>query len=128
MALTQQYKVTWNEKFYKVISYTASSAVAVSESIAPGVPFQLAEVRIMADATPTTSEDFTVTLNSGAGATFDQVIYSADLNSTDVPVQVAFDPLRTYGAADALDIAYTNTDTNTVTVEVIIRVPYNSKF
>ena len=130
MALTQQYEVTWNSKFKRVRSYTGTSATAINETVGPitsgGVnqPFQLVEIRIMADDTPSDPENFTITLDSGAGATFDQVIYSADLSVTGIPVQNLFDENRVYGPDDKLDIDYANTGTDTVTFEIIVRVPY----
>jgi len=124
MALTQQYDVTWNEKFTRVQSHTGQSAVAVNESFAPGVPFQLVEIRIASDGAATTSENFTLTLDSGAGAAWDQVYYSVDPSSSSFPIQHLFDARRWFGADDAIDIAFANTETNTISFELIIRYPH----
>lgn len=123
MALTEQYTVTWNEKFSKRRSVTGQSSIAVSESFAPGKPFQLIELRIQSDGAVNTSEEFTLTLDSGAGADWDQEIYGKDLSEAgSIPWQFLFDQNRSYGPNDAIDIAYANTDTNKISFELIFRL------
>lgn len=136
MALTKYYEQRWNEKFLRTVSYIGGGATngtnAVNETLDLGnIAFQIQELRVMADATPLASENFTLTLDSGAATAaapviavtnWDQLIYSVDLSVSDVPHQHLFDARRTYGPADVIDIDYTNTDGNIVTFELIIRV------
>lgn len=136
MALTKYYEQRWNEKFLRTVSYIGGGAAdgtsAVNETLDLGnIAFQIQELRVMADATPLASENFTLTLDSGAATAdapviavtnWDQLIYSVDLSVSDVPHQHLFDARRTYGPADVIDIDYTNTDGNIVTFELIIRV------
>ncbi len=99
-----------------VLKMRATGAVAISESIAvpTGQNYQLVSVTLNLNTAPTTSENFTVTINDAINAVYDVVIYSLNLASgstTDLVYQPTF-PLILSGG-DSLDIAYTNTDTKT---------------
>lgn len=125
MALTTQYTALWNDKFLKLRSVTGTGAGVINETLSLQTMGQLVEIRIQSDGAATTSENFTVKLDSGAGATFDQVLYSVDLSVSGTPVQYTFSEREGFfGEKDAIDIDYPNTETNTVTFELIYRMPY----
>ena len=80
---------------------------------------RLVGMTVHVDAAPTTSEDFTVTLNSSLGAQYDTILYSLDLSTgstTDVLYTEFNLPLF---PGDAVTTTYTNTDANTVAVVLI---------
>lgn len=81
---------------------------------------RLIGMTVHVDAAPTTSESFTVTLNSVLGADYDTVIYSLDL-ATDSTTDVLYTDfnLPLY-PGDAITTAYTNTDANTIGVVFIL--------
>jgi hypothetical protein len=122
MALTVQESVTWNEKFKKVVFLTGTGGGAIAETFNPDVPFQLVELRVESSGAVTTSQEFTVSLDSGAGATFDQELYGVDLSTSGVPHQYLWDENRTFMSTDEIDIAYTNTDANTITFILVVRI------
>ncbi len=66
------------------------------------------------DAGPTTSEDLTLTLDSGSGAGYDCVLLTTDL-STAATTDVYVEFNQRFAADDAIDIAYANTDTANIT-------------
>ena len=73
-------------------------------------------------AAPTTSENFTITLNHATAAAYDTLLYSLDL-STGSTVDLAWfldEPLYLL-PDDSLDIAYTNTDTGTYGLSVVLK-------
>lgn len=109
---------TWDTKNVQVTRATATGAVAVATTLAPGVAFRIIEVRIHLSAASATSENFTIALDSYAGAAYDAVILSQDLNgSTDfvwVPAE-----RRYFHKTDELDFAWANTDTRTYGLEIL---------
>ena len=96
-----------------------TGAVAISGTTgALTRPARLSAILVLLDAAPTTSESLTVTLDSADGAAYDTVIYSKDLvGITSLAVTDINLPLA---AGDELDVAYTNTDTNTVGVRLVL--------
>ena len=78
---------------------------------------QLYNVLLHIDALPTTSESLTITVNADAGT--DHLIYSVDPSaSTGSTWDLFWDPEPSLGLAegDTVTIAYTNTDTNAISV------------
>ena len=70
-------------------------------------------------ATPTTAEDFTLTLNANAGAAYDVVFYREDPVALGLVNDLVIDGInRELMAGDGIDIAYTNTDAATIGVSV----------
>ena len=57
----------------------ATGAAAIATSYAPGVAFWLEGVTCHFNSAPTTSEDFTITLNAKAGAVYDAVLMRVNL-------------------------------------------------
>lgn len=108
---TTEYNLTTG--LLKIENGTATSgAIAVSLTVARVA--QITSVTLNLDAAPTTSENFTITLNSVAGAAYDTLLYSLDL-STGSTTDVLWMPDQPFWIqpGDAIDVAYANTDANT---------------
>lgn len=101
-----------------------TGAGAIAETLAPGVPFRLLRIEAHWSAAPTTSENFTVTLDAANGATYDAVLTSVNPSTTS-----ATSVVNTYGegfefeAKDEIDIAYANTDTRTIAGRIVYETP-----
>ena len=101
------------QKRYRFQNFTGAGAI--SEALSPGVPFRLLRIEAHWSAAPSDSESFTVTLDAGDGSTYDVL-----LDSVDPSVGSQTDLVFTYGEGyeyakdDEIDIAYTNTGTDTV--------------
>lgn len=106
----------------QVYSYT--SAIAVAASCAIKDEIYVTEVMIHFSAAPTTSEDLTITKNALDGPTYDTLEYSTDpsvTSMTDLSWRPGGRGLPLING-DSLDIAYTNTDTRTITVSVYYEI------
>lgn len=100
---------------------TPAGSETIDVIIKPEVPFTLHETRLTVNTAATTAEDFSTTLDSNAGASWDLVIDPvAMLGETDIhrmPVrQFRFDD------GDALLFDWTNTDGRTWALEVVYGV------
>lgn len=97
---------------------TGATAIAVSTDALP-LPYRLLTVTCKFNAAPTTSENFTATLNAVGGAAYDTVLLSTDPSVTSA-TSIVYSPdepiLLMKG--DQIDVAYTNTDTKTYGVEI----------
>jgi hypothetical protein len=94
---------------------STSTATALSFVISGANQIRILCVNI--DALPTTSENLTITLNAAAGS--DHVLYSVDPSvSSGTQWDLFWNPEPALGLAegDIVTVAYTNTDTNTVSV------------
>lgn len=98
----------------------ATGAAAIAESIPARSDIGIRSVRLNLSAAPTTSENFTVTINSNAGSAYDLVLLSEDL-SVDSVTDLLWIPAKEVYIAkdDVLDIAWTNTNTRTWGLEVV---------
>ena len=103
---------------YKV-NATGGAAISASLTVPAGRHYQLVSVSVKMSAAPTTSENFTITLNCNAGSDYDVLLYSVDLaagSTTDLfwapDDRVLLEP------GDAIDVAYTNTDSNTYGLQI----------
>ena len=103
---------------YKV-SVTGAAAIAASLTVPASATYQLVSVTMHADAAATTSENLTITLNANAGAAYDTLLYSLDLSAASTVDLVWYpdEPLLLEGG-DAVDVAFTNTDTDTYGVQI----------
>jgi hypothetical protein len=92
-----------------------TSAVALAGVIAPSTntAWELISVTVNFDTAPTTSENLTLTLNSGQGSDYDTVIRSTD-PSVGSATAVEFLLNERFASGDSIDLAYTNTDTRTI--------------
>ena len=86
-------------------------------TLAPGVAFQIEEVRVHLSAAGGASENLTVTLDSDTGAAYDVVLASQDMELVQDWVWQPSRP-HMFQADDEIDIAYTNTNGRTYGVEV----------
>jgi len=103
----------------KTVKDNATGAVAIALSVAITKPTRLVSLTLHFSAAPTTSEDFTITLNSNTGATYDTLLYSLDL-SVGSTVDLVWIPDSDIflEIGDSVDIAYPNTDTGTYGVQL----------
>jgi len=97
----------------RVENATAGSGAIAASMTALRVA-RITNVTLNLDATPTTSENFTITFNSVTGAAYDALLYSVDLaNESTTDVLWMPDQPLWMQPGDAIDVAYTNTDGNT---------------
>ena len=104
------------------VNVTSAVAIAASVTVPAGDTYQLVSVTMHADAAASTSEDFTITLDAHAGAAYDTLLYSLDLSAAST-VDLLWqpdEPLLLEGG-DAIDVAFTNTDTDTYGVQITVR-------
>lgn len=98
----------------------ATGAAAIAETLAPGVTFRLLRVELHLSSAPSTSQDFTITLNAGNGSAYDVVIHKEDLSVGSITdLTIPFGEGFEYEADDEIDIAYTNTDTRTYGLRIV---------
>jgi len=109
---------TWDTKYEKIHYARATGASALAKTLAPGVPFRLIEVRIHLSAASATSENFTITMDSGTNAVHDMLLYSKDMNGVS-DVAWILEENRYFESADELDFAWANTNTRTWGLELI---------
>jgi len=103
------------------VNGTGALAIATSMTVPAGRTYQLLSVSLKYNTAPTTSEDFTVTLNANAGAAYDVVLYTVD-PSVDAVTSLLWQPDEPVylEGGDAIDVAYTNTDTRTYGVQITV--------
>ena len=101
------------------VNGTGAAAIATSLTVPAGQSYQLVSVSLKYSAAPTTSENLTVTLNTNAGAAYDTVLYTVDpsVGAITSLLWQPDEPLYLEGG-DAVDVAYTNTDTRTYGVQI----------
>lgn len=94
----------------------ATGAAAVAMTVAPGVAWQLEEIRIHLSAGGAAT-NLTATVDAGAGAAYDVVVLTQAMNAvTDYIYQP--DRPHVFGPTDELDIAYANGGGATYGIEV----------
>jgi hypothetical protein len=103
--------------------YRATGAADIAEALAPGVDFELLEVRLHLSAAGGAAQAFTTTLDGGVtDDVYDFLIDSQDMNTvTDHSWQGANSSMI-FGEDDVIDFAWTNTNTRTWGLEVFIRI------
>ena len=95
----------------------ATGAAAIAVTIAPGHAWQLHEIRVHLSAVGA-SGSLTATMDAGAGATYDAVIFSQDMTSvTNLLWQPELPVI--FNASDELDIAWANAGGKTYGIEII---------
>ena len=95
--------------------------MAVTHAVPAGDTHRLMSVSCAFNAAPTTSENFTITLDANAGANYDVLLYSLDpsaASTTDIFWQPDA-PILLEGG-DAVDVVFANTDTRTYGVQVTV--------
>ena len=111
--------------------YTTTGAAAISKATTvvedyPARDWKIRRLEVTFSTAPTTSENFTVTrsiLNKSAGERPLTVLFSQDPSATSATsiLQIWEDGIAMQ-AGDEVTIAYTNTDTRTVTAELEVEV------
>ena len=102
----------------KRYSQSSSSAVALNCTINPGGAM-LHSVYVHVDASVTSSEDLTISVDSVDGADYDTVFATQDLQNLTDYVYIPSAPLP-FKKGDIIKVAYPNSDTNTVGVQVSV--------
>ena len=84
--------------------------------------YRLVSVTLHLNTAPTTSEDFTITLDSHAGAIFDTLLYTLDLSAASV-TDLVWQPDEEIflEGDDAIVIAYDNTDVRNYGVQLTMK-------
>lgn len=119
MAMTMKTKlIDVKENLY---SAKATGAVALAETLAPGVAFELKEVRIHLSAAGTAG-DFTITMDNDYGANYDVVLFTQDMTSLTSLAQTYYNKERRFKAEDELDFAWANASARTYGMEVIYKL------
>jgi len=98
----------------------ATGAAAIALAVNPGYRFKLLALYLHLSAFPTTSENLSVTLDSGIAAAYDSIIYSRDLtvgSLTDLYVE--FGDNFIFESTDHLDVGWANTNTKTYGIVVV---------
>jgi len=102
-----------------LIKEQATGAVAISLSLAAKRVSRVMTVTLKLSAAPTTSENFTITLNALAGVAYDTLLYSVDLSASSTTALIWYpDGELWLEPGDSIDVAYTNTDTRTYGVQI----------
>ena len=109
----------WRTAIERVYVERATGSGAVATTLAPGKAFQLLEVRVHLSSASATSENLRITMDAGAGAAYDSVLYSEDMDTV-ADLVVTFTD-RYFSSTDELDIAWTNTDARTFGLEIIYK-------
>lgn len=107
-----------SKQYTEMEPYTTAGAVANSISVLGD--FDIVRIDIAVDIAPTTAGSLTITKNSAAGAAYDTLIQS--INMVGVTSYVIGDAagLKGLKSGDAIDIAYTNADTRTITITATV--------
>lgn len=100
---------------FNIYTSRATGSSAVSLQVAPGIAWELCELRIHLSAAGGAG-NLTATVDAGAGAAYDAVILTQDMTSIadlvyapDVPIQ--------FDSGDKLDIAWANSGGKTYGIE-----------
>lgn len=111
---TTEYELTTGH--LRVENETAASG-AIAAVLAMSRAGRLVSVTLNLDAAPTTSENFTITLDAVAGSAYDTLLYSLDLSAGSTTDVLWFpDQPLWLQTGDAIDVVFTNTDGNTYAV------------
>jgi len=100
-------------------SAKATGAAAIATTLAPGVPWQLEEIRVHLSAAGA-ANDLTATIDHGTAAAYDIVILTQDMTTV---VDLVWSPDRPmeFAEDDELDIAWTNGSSRTYGLEIIFK-------
>jgi hypothetical protein len=92
-----------------------TGAGAIAEALAPKQKFRLLRIEAHWDDAPSDSESFTVTLDAGDGDTYDALIDTVNPSvGSQTTLIFIYGNGYEYEANDEIDIAYTNTGTDTI--------------
>jgi len=97
---------------------TATSG-AIASTLAPGVAWQLEEIRVHLDAAGGAG-DLTATIDHSAGATYDIVVLTQDMTAVTDLIYKPSRPME-FLAGDELDIAWANASDNDYGLEIVFK-------
>lgn len=102
------------------LTKSVTGAEAVGFTLAPGVAFELTEIRIHLSAVGAAA-NLTVKMDAIAGAAFDAIVITQDMTSV---LDLFWQPDHPmfFNAGDELDFAWANGSTRTYGIEVIYEV------
>jgi hypothetical protein len=92
---------------FKTQRASASSA-AVAVTVAPGVPWALHEIRFVNASGSLAATSLTATMDAGAGAKHDAVVYANSMSASSNLRATFTPPLLFTHYSDELDVAYAN--------------------
>ena len=98
---------------------TGSTALAASFAVPTGGTYRLVSVSCKFNVAPTTSENFTITLDANAGSAYDVLLYTLDpsaASTTDIFWQP--DQYLVLEGGDAIDVAFANSDHKTYGAQI----------
>jgi len=100
-----------------------TGSIAVSLAVPNNNTYRLHSASCKFDAAPTTSENFTITLDANAGPAYDILLYTVDPAAA-AATSLLWQPDQPLllEAGDQIDIAYTNTDGRTYGVQITSEV------
>jgi len=99
-----------------------TGAVALAETLAPGIAFELREIRLHISAAVVAAESFTATADAHAGAGYDVLHLSQAMTGETDLIQTYNPGEKRFHASDEIDFAFTNSNTNTWGLEVIYKL------
>ncbi len=101
---------------------TGAAAIALNGPVPASRSYQLVSVTCNFDLAPTTSEDFTITLNANAGAVYDTLLYSLDPSAGATSDIVWYpDEEQILEGGDRINVAFANTDTRTYGAQITFK-------
>ena len=106
----------------KHAGFTGSAAISADTArVQPASAFRLLRVELHLDSAPASqAEDFTVTLDAGDGAEYDVNLFTLDLYTTATQdLVVEFGEGYEFESDDEIDIAWTNTPTETYGLRIV---------
>ena len=93
------------------INAEGNGIIAESMTVPVGATYRLVSVSLKLDIAPTTSENYTLTLNANAGGAWDVLLYSVDpAAGSDTDIVWMPDEELFLEGGDAVDAAYAGTD------------------
>ena len=101
-------------------SVKGAGSIAATIAVPASEVYKIEHVTLHLSPAPTTSENFTITLNAASGSEYDMLLQSADLSSSSTTDLVWYPDGDLYlTGGDSLDIAFANTDGVTYGLQVV---------
>lgn len=103
----------------KLVKTSATGTGAITASHATTANEKLCSVTLHFNTAPTTSQNFTITVDANDGSNYDYLLFSIDPSASSLTDLVWFPDGELYlEMGDAVDLAYTNTDGRTYGVQI----------
>ena len=101
---------------------TGNGTITLDGDVPVGQHYRLVSVTLNLNTAPTTSENYTITLDANAGAVYDTLLYTLDLSAaavTDLVWQPDEEIILEGG--DQIEVRYDNTDTRTFGAQITFK-------